>query len=457
MSVFGDWKNLEKLVSGENLMEVQASEIREKIRQQFEATPYPNHSLDESPKHKLNLLYVYNLATPFYLRNQQVIETKGKLILDAGCGSGYTSLALAEANPDAQIFGIDLSAESVKLARQRLQYHGFDNAEFYTLSIEDLSSLGMEFDYINCDETLYLLPDPIAGLEAMKSVLKPQGLIHTNLHSSRQRFYYYQAQELFKMMGLLEEAPQKAEVELVRDIMRALKDNVVLKKQAWDDVFDQTPELALLNHLLQGDKGYTIQEMFAALKAADLEFISMVEWRKWELLDLFKNLDDLPAFLALSLPELSVEEQLHVFELLHPTHRLLDFWCGHPDQNLQQKPVAEWTQTDWLTSCVHLHPQLRSPEIKTDLLSCVSEGKSWSISNYINLPVAVPLEIDSAIATCLLPLWEQAQPFTTLVKSWQKIRPTDGSYETACNEIQSLLSKLEVSLYVLLSGDGYKL
>ena len=39
------------------------------------------------------------MVTPYYLRNQKVIETKEKIILDAGCGSGYTSLVLAEANP----------------------------------------------------------------------------------------------------------------------------------------------------------------------------------------------------------------------------------------------------------------------------------------------------------------------------------------------------------------------
>lgn len=443
-------------------MDNQASQIREKIRQQFEATPYPNNCLDESPKQKLNLLYVYNLVTPFYLRSQKVIETKGKIILDAGCGSGYTSLALAEANPGAKIVGIDLSEESVKLARQRLQHNGFDDAEFYPLSIEELAKLGMEFDYINCDETLYLLPDPVLGLQVMQSVLKPQGIIHSNLHSYRQRFYYYQAQELFKMMGLMEEAPQQQEVELVRDIMRALKDNVILKQQTWDDIFDNAPGLALLNHLLQGDKGYTIKEMFAALRAADLDFISMVEWRKWELTDLFKSFDDLPAFVAISLPELSVEEQLHVFELLHPAHRLLDFWCGHPHQNFEIKPIAEWTQLDWHSSRVHLHPQLRASEIKENLINCITEGKPWTVSDYINLPTLAPVEVDSDIAACLLPLWEEAQAFTTLVERWYRNKAVDRvsseavSYETACNEIQGLLSTLEIFLYVLLENSVYK-
>ncbi|GAA6617108.1 class I SAM-dependent methyltransferase [Scytonema sp. NUACC26] len=434
----------------------QTLEYRQKIRQHFNQLPYPNAPLEQSPKRNLNLLYVYNLVTPFYLRNQEIIDSEGKLILDAGCGTGYTSLALAEANPEAKIIGIDLSEESVKIAGQRLKYHGWENTEFYTLSIEDLPKLGIEFDYINCDETLYLLPDAVLGLQVMKSVLKPGGIIHTNLHSSRQRFYYYQAQELFQMMGFLDAPPQQFEAELVRETMRALKDDVILKQRAWDGTFDESPNLALLNHLLQGDKGYTVKEMFSALEASELEFISMVEWRHWELIDLFKERDDLPAFLAMSLPDLSIEQQLHLFELLHPTHRLIDFWCGHPNDTKLFVPVCEWTFTDWQRARVHLHPQLRKRHIQEALINCIAEKRLWSIGSYINLPARGTVEIDSAMAACLLPLWEEEQPFTSLVERWLLTRPLDvitlepKSYEEAFHEIRELLCKLEVFLYVLL-------
>ena len=38
----------------------------------------------------------------------------------------------------------------------------------------------------------------------------------------------------------------------------------------------------------------------------------MVNWQQWQLMDLFKEPDDLPMFLGLALPELSLEEQLHL-------------------------------------------------------------------------------------------------------------------------------------------------
>ncbi|MDE5076895.1 MAG: class I SAM-dependent methyltransferase, partial [Trichodesmium sp. St2_bin6] len=267
------------------------SELQAKIRQQFDGLPYPKIPVEKSPKDDYELLFLHNFITPYYLRNQKVIETKGKMILDAACGSGYKSLVLAEANPGAKIVGIDISEKSVELARQRLQYHGFDNAEFHVLSIEELPSLSLKFDYINNDEALYLLPDIVVGLKAMKAVLKPDGIIRTNLHSSLQRHYYFRLQETLQTMGLMNENPGEMEMEAARKTMNALKDSITVKRQAWNPEMAKDAQWLLSNYLLLGDKGYTIPEVFAALKSSNLEFISMLKWRQWEVLDLFKNED----------------------------------------------------------------------------------------------------------------------------------------------------------------------
>lgn len=439
-------------------MNNQESELFDKIRQQFDAAPYPRNPLEHTPKGDANYLFIHNLVTPYYLRNQKVIETEGKVVLDAGCGTGYTSLVLAEANPGAKIVGIDLSENSVKLARKRLQYHGFDNAEFHAIAIEDVPSLGIQFDAINTDEVLYLLPDSITGLRAMQSVLKPEGIIRANLHSYRQRFYIFQAQKLFQLMGLMQDNPQELEIELVRETMRSLKAQVVLKNKTWDALCEEDDGEILLNYLLRGDKGYTIPEMFSALNGADLEFIGMVNWRQWELMDLFEQPDDLPAFLAMSLPDLSVEERLHLFELLHPVHRLLDFWCGHPNTAQPFRPIAEWTELDWQGARVHLHPQLRTARVREDLLDSIANRRPFEISRYITSSTHNPIYIESNMAACLLPLWEKAQSVTSLVERWRGVRPVDPitlepvTETKAFDEIQELLSKLEVFLYLLLES-----
>lgn len=428
----------------------------EKVRQHFENAPYPRIPLETSPKNDLDTLYVHNILTPFYLRNQKILQVKETLILDAGCGSGYTSLIMAEANPGARIVGIDISEQSVKLARERLKYHGFDNAEFYAIPIEELPSLGLEFDFINSDEVLYLIPDPLAGLKAMQSVLKPEGILRTNLHSSLQRTFYYRAQEIFKMMGLMDSSVEELEVELLREFMRSLNDQIYLKVLLWKPVFEIDEEAVRANLLLQGDKGFTVREMFALLDAANLEFFTMVQWRQWDLMSLFKNPADLPPFLAMSLPEATVEEQLHLFELLQPIHRLLDFWCGHPTPAPAFTPVSEWDESDWHSVRVHLHPQLQAPQVKADLLECISNQRPFDFSRHVSAPTTRAIVIESDQAACLLPLWEGVQTVTALVERWQRLRPIDPitlepvDTRLAFGQMQQLLSRLEVFLYVLL-------
>ncbi|UFP95858.1 class I SAM-dependent methyltransferase [Gloeobacter morelensis] len=112
------------------------AEHLERVRAQYDTAPYPRIPLHHSHSEDTAMLYLHNLITPYYLRNQRVIASAGKRILDAGCGSGFTSLALAQANPGARIVGIDLSERSLAVARERLAFHGFKSAEFHALPIE---------------------------------------------------------------------------------------------------------------------------------------------------------------------------------------------------------------------------------------------------------------------------------------------------------------------------------
>ena len=97
-------------------------------------------------------------------------------------------------------------------------------------------------------------------------------------------------------MGLMDDNPEDMEIGIVQEIMNALKDVVLLKAQTWSPEYkeDSAKDVILANQLLVGDKGATIPEFFSLLKAANIEFINMVNWREWDLIKLFKEPDDLP-------------------------------------------------------------------------------------------------------------------------------------------------------------------
>ncbi|MCS7062171.1 MAG: class I SAM-dependent methyltransferase [Anaerolineae bacterium] len=47
-------------------------------------------------------------------------DVNGKRVLDAGCGPGYLLAELRRRNPNAELYGLEMSAENVRSARERL-------------------------------------------------------------------------------------------------------------------------------------------------------------------------------------------------------------------------------------------------------------------------------------------------------------------------------------------------
>ena len=211
-----------------------------------------------------------------------------------------------------------------------------------------------------------------------------------------------------------------------------------------------------MNYLFQGDKGYTIADLFAALQAANLEFISMVNWRDWEILDLFKDTDDLPVFWAMSLPEIPTEQRLQLFELLHPISRLLDFWCGHPEQGNSFVPVGDWSEEDWQTATVHLHPQLQNSKLREDLVQSVENHQPFTLSGYLPGMANTAVTLESSVAATLLPLWDEHQTVAAMIERSRQIQPLNPmtleprTSTAILNDLMKLLTRLEVFLYVLL-------
>ncbi|MEM6837241.1 MAG: class I SAM-dependent methyltransferase [Cyanobacteria bacterium P01_C01_bin.120] len=430
----------------------------EEIRRQFDALPYPHLPLEQKPGDHPVYLSAHSSVIPFYLRDAQVIDTHDRLILDAGCGSGFKAMALAKANPGARVIGIDISQKSVELAQKRAEYHGLqEDIEFLCSPLEALSDSAYAFDYINCDETLYLLPNPVAGLRAMQAVLKPTGIIRVNLHSRLQRKDCYRMQALFKQLGCMQGEPADEEIAVVRGTMGSLHDHVLSKRFLWD----QDPELktnsekVMANFLLQGDKGFTMLEFSDLLRQANLALITMVNWREWNLEKLFKNVEDLPIAIALGLADMSFEEQLHMYELLHPVHRLLDLYCGNPGQGHNRPPFEDWTVDHWQRAKIHLHPQLRTLEFRKFLTA--GTCKLGTIPLHDHFPIAnQQLNLDDSIAGCLYPLLEQPLTIKELGDRWRQIHPIDpATLETitpqqAFQTIVGVLTQLETAGYLLI-------
>jgi 2-polyprenyl-3-methyl-5-hydroxy-6-metoxy-1,4-benzoquinol methylase len=430
------------------------------VQEHFDQAPYPDMPFEHSGCQNLNDTFLSSIITPFYRRSQQLVESKGKLILDVGCGSGVTSHKLADANPGAIIVGIDISAASIAVAKSRLLHHGYDQAQFFAMPAEDLTELGMTFDYINCHETLYLLPDPLAGLQAMAAVLKPDGIIRANLHSQFQRQIYYRAQRLFKFLGLMEDCSLETGISTVRELMESL-DNSAELKGLWNSMA-RTDESITANFLLRGDRGFTIPETFELMESADLDFISMVNWSFWDIRTLFKDPNQIPEEFELVLAIASESEKLHLYEMLNAKHRLIDFWCGHSNSEITYQSPSEWEDDQWNRVKITLHPVLKAgnysteDNIKTALGKAIAKSQTFNLSEYISVNTPQTITLFSNSVTCLYLLWQEALSFEQLLQIWLKVRPIDVTTMQAIapahaiTELQRTLIDLEELSLVLL-------
>ena len=99
----------------------------------------------------------------------------GWTMLDIGCGGGATLKRLLKRSKDAQVYGIDISEESVAKARQ-INADLLDKQVFVQQgSVEKLPYVDGKFDLVTAVETVYFWPNLSSCLKEVRRVLKPGG------------------------------------------------------------------------------------------------------------------------------------------------------------------------------------------------------------------------------------------------------------------------------------------
>ena len=99
----------------------------------------------------------------------------GWTMLDSGCGGGATRKRLLKRSKDCQVYGIDISEESVARAC-KVNAALLDKQLFVTQgSAEKLPYENGQFDLVTAVETVYFWPNLPGCLQQVLRVLKPGG------------------------------------------------------------------------------------------------------------------------------------------------------------------------------------------------------------------------------------------------------------------------------------------
>lgn len=100
----------------------------------------------------------------------------GARVADVGCGTGYSTIAIARAYPNAVVDGLDIDPESIGRARANAAAAGLedDRVRFHLIDA-GRSNLDGLYDLALIVEAVHDMSDPVAVLMAVRRLLAPGG------------------------------------------------------------------------------------------------------------------------------------------------------------------------------------------------------------------------------------------------------------------------------------------
>jgi ubiquinone/menaquinone biosynthesis C-methylase UbiE len=111
------------------------------------------------------------------LLHADVAYPAGSQVLEAGCGVGAQTVALATNSPGASFVSIDISSKSLDQAKALIESQGITNVQFQQADILDMPFADGSFDHVFVCFVLEHLDDPWRALIEMKRVLQAGGTI----------------------------------------------------------------------------------------------------------------------------------------------------------------------------------------------------------------------------------------------------------------------------------------
>ena len=239
--------------------------LGERVREFYETHPYPP-PIDDLDRYR-KLWDPLRRRADYHLFWPAQTYRENFSILIAGCG---TSQAAKHALrwPVASVTGIDFSASSVRHSEELKQKYGLANLEVRQLAIEQVGELGCRFDQIVCTGVLHHLPDPDAGLRALREVLNSDGAMHLMVYAPYGRAGIYMLQEYCRRLGV---RPTPEEIRELAASLSALPRNHPLVPLR--DAADFQTEAALADALLHPqDRAYSVPQLFSFLADSGLRF-----------------------------------------------------------------------------------------------------------------------------------------------------------------------------------------
>ena len=189
-------------------------------------------------------------------------------ILIAGCGTNQASV-FAFMNPDAKVVAVDISQPSLDHQQYLKDKHGLFNLDLHLLPIEELPSLGLDFDLIVSTGVLHHMADPQVGMNAVASCLRPDGAVAIMLYAKYGRAGLELLQSFFRDLGL---GQNESSIATVRETLSLLSPDHLVQPYL-KMARNMQSDAVLVDTFLHGrERSYTVGDCIELVTTAGLVF-----------------------------------------------------------------------------------------------------------------------------------------------------------------------------------------
>jgi len=125
---------------------------------------------------------------------------KGKL-LEAGCGTGYTTHVISNIRRDIKIKAVDFSKGSLEFAKNFSTENNYQKINFEHMDLRDIKLNENYYDMVICSGVLHHIENPRPIFHNLCKLLKKNGTIVIGLYHPWGRFSLHVRQKIFRLTG----------------------------------------------------------------------------------------------------------------------------------------------------------------------------------------------------------------------------------------------------------------
>jgi SAM-dependent methyltransferase len=189
-------------------------------------------------------------------------------ILIAGCGTNQAAV-FAFTNPAAKVVAVDISRSSLDHQQYLKDKHGLRNLELHLLPVEELPTLGLDFDLVVSTGVIHHMADPLAGMKALAGCLRRDGALGVMLYARYGRSGVELLESVFRDLELRQDDES---VQIVKDAISVLPAEHPVRNYV-KGAEDLESDAALVDTFLHGRaRSYTVAECIDLVISAGLVF-----------------------------------------------------------------------------------------------------------------------------------------------------------------------------------------